>query len=83
MPRQEDRKFEPRLQQEFGSNLRAWRTSRGLTQEQMAEQLDLSARYLRTLETGAGNITLRTMEKVAFALDEDPIEMLAGSRWLQ
>lgn len=49
----------------------------------MAEQLDLSARYLRTLETGAGNITLRTMEKVAFALDEDPIEMLAGSRWLQ
>lgn len=47
----------------------------------MAEQLDLSARYLRTLETGAGNITLRTMEKVAFVLDEDPIEMLAGSRW--
>lgn len=49
-----------------------------MTQEELAEQLGLSARYLRTLETGAGNITLLTMEKVAFALGEDPIEMLAG-----
>ncbi len=47
----------------------------------MAEQLELSARYLRTLETGAGNITLRTMEQVAFSLGEDPIELLAGTRW--
>ncbi|WP_262908346.1 helix-turn-helix domain-containing protein [Brevibacterium zhoupengii] len=81
VPRQENRTFEPRLQRDFGSNLRAWRTSRGLTQEQMAEQLELSARYLRTLETGAGNITLRTMEQVAFSLGEDPIELLAGTRW--
>lgn len=72
--------FEPRLQREFGSNLRAWRTSRGLTQEALAEKLELSSRYLRTLETGAGNITLRTMEQVAYALGEDPIEMLSGSR---
>ncbi|WP_135538682.1 helix-turn-helix transcriptional regulator [Brevibacterium sp. S111] len=78
VPHSEDRKFEPRLQRLFGSNLRAWRTSRGITQEQLAEKLELSARYVRTLETGAGNITLLTMEKVAFALGEDPIEMLAG-----
>lgn len=78
--RDESLSFEPRLQREFGSNLRAWRTSRGLSQEALAERLELSARYLRTLETGAGNITLLTMEKVAFALGEDPIEMLSGSR---
>jgi len=78
VPRQENRKFEPRLQQTFGSNLRAWRKFHGLTQEQLAEKLELSTRYVRTLETGAGNITLLTMEKVAFALGEDPIEMLAG-----
>ena len=52
----------------------------GLTQEALAEKLELSSRYLRTLETGAGNITLRTMEQVAYALGEDPIEMLSGSR---
>lgn len=69
------------MQRDFGSNLRAWRKSRGLTQEQLAEKLELSSRYVRTLETGAGNITLRTMEQVAFSLGEDPIELLTGIRW--
>lgn len=81
MPYQESPQFEPSLQRDFGSNLRAWRKFHDLTQEQLAEMLELSTRYLRTLETGAGNITLRTMEQVAFSLGEDPIDLLAGTRW--
>lgn len=53
----------------------------GLIQEELAEKLELSTRYVRTLETGAGNITLRTMEQVAFNLGQDPIELLTGTRW--
>lgn len=48
-----------------GKNLADLRRSRDLTQEQLAEQLNLSVRYLAALERGERNMTLDTLDSLA------------------
>jgi transcriptional regulator with XRE-family HTH domain len=53
----------------IGSKVAALRKRRGLTQEQLAEHLDVSPGYLRRIERGSENLTLRSLGKLAASLD--------------
>lgn len=70
-----------KLRATLGANVRAERKRRGLTQEGLAEQLDITPRYLAAIERGERNLTLDSIEALAAQLDLDPHSLLApGSR---
>jgi transcriptional regulator with XRE-family HTH domain len=52
----------------LGENVRARRRERGLTQEALAEALDLSVAYVSLIERGGRNPPYTTMVAVAKAL---------------
>ncbi|MEK3923466.1 helix-turn-helix domain-containing protein [Paenibacillus sp. FSL K6-2393] len=53
----------------IGARIRASRISKGLSQERLAELSELNASYIGKIERGEKNITVRSLEKVATALD--------------
>ena len=53
----------------FGRNLARLRSSRGLTQEQLAEHADIHTRYLQKLEGGRGHPSLIVLSRLKSALD--------------
>lgn len=57
------------IARELGERLRAYRTQRGWSQEEMAERADLHTTYIGQLERGEKNATIETISKVAAALD--------------
>jgi transcriptional regulator with XRE-family HTH domain len=63
---------------QLGAHLRSLRTSRGLTQQQMARLAGLPRATWGHLETGAANPTLAVLDKVATAL-QVPIEELTAA----
>lgn len=67
------------LKHRLGRNLRALRASRGLTQEKLAEQLDVTPRYLAGIERGERNLTLDSIDALADALRVEGVALLAGS----
>ncbi|MGV9216369.1 helix-turn-helix domain-containing protein [Arcanobacterium canis] len=70
-----------KLRATLGANVRAERKRRGLTQEGLAEQLDITPRYLAAIERGERNLTLDSIEALAAQLGVDPHSLLApGSR---
>ena len=52
----------------FGANLRRERIRRGLTQERLAEVVDLNPRTIQKIEAGHVNILLTTVLRVQRAL---------------
>lgn len=66
-----------RLRKKFSKNLKAIREKRGLTQEQFAERLGITARYIQTLEgKNCPNVKLDTIDTLSKALRVSPIEFL-------
>lgn len=59
---------ESALKYSLGAQLRAIRRSRGLTQEQLAELLDVTPRYLAGIERGERNLTLDSVDALAAQL---------------
>ena len=57
------------LKQIFGNNLHSYRKLRGLSQEQLAEQLDISVKHLSTMETGKVFASAEMIEKIAKELN--------------
>lgn len=53
------------LLRDVGRRAAELRTERGLTQEEFAVVLRISARYLRRIEAGEKNLTLTTLAKLA------------------
>lgn len=49
----------------LGAQVRDLRRSRGLTQEKLAEQLEMSPRYLAGIERGERNLTLDSVDFLA------------------
>jgi len=45
-----------------------------MTQEDLAEQIPMEIRNLRRVELGTQNVTVKTLVKIARALDCEPIE---------
>lgn len=57
--------------------LREWRKYRGLTQEQLAERIDVTAGAISQLENGIINYTQPTIEALAYALSCEPGDILS------
>lgn len=53
----------------FAFNVRKMRKQRGLTQEKLAELADLDRTYIGLIERGQRNVTIRSIEKIANALE--------------
>ena len=56
--------------------IREWRKHRGLTLEQLADRIDMTASHLSMLERGLRAYTQETLEKIADALQTDAAALL-------
>ena len=61
---------------EFGTVLRTYRLARGMTQEQLSEQLDIVRSYICTLESGKKQPSLTMIFRLATALCIKPGELV-------
>jgi transcriptional regulator with XRE-family HTH domain len=68
------------LRVRLGTALQKHRLRRGLTQAQLAELADLSLKYVGEIERGEANTTLEALERLARAVDWDPMETMDGVR---
>ena len=55
----------------LGENIKKYRLKKGLTQEKLAEIVDLSREYIIRVEMGHKRISLRKLFEIADALDVD------------
>jgi transcriptional regulator with XRE-family HTH domain len=63
------RALSPNLLRRFGRRVRDLRQSRGLSQEDFAEQCGLDRTYIGGVERGERNISLKNIGQIAAALD--------------
>lgn len=68
--------MEGELQLNVGRNLRAYRLARGMSQESFAEVLGVHRTYMGSVERGERNLTLRSVERLAAQIDEEPLTLL-------
>lgn len=54
--------------QNIGNIVRTFRKQKGLTEDQLAEKAGVSRQVLRNVESGAGNPTLATLDKIGVVL---------------
>ena len=57
------------VKQEYGIKIKRMRLNRGLTQEELAEAVDLSQRAMSGIETGENFASAETIDKLVSALD--------------
>jgi transcriptional regulator with XRE-family HTH domain len=67
------------LQRILGRNLRAYRQARGLSQEAFADVLGVHRTYMGSIERGERNLTLKSLEKIATRLNEEPLTFLQAT----
>lgn len=60
-----------RVDQHVGERIRLRRTELGLTQERLAENLEVSYQQVQKYETGANRISASRMFEIAWSLDVD------------
>ena len=68
---------EPALKK-FGSNVRARRDAKELSQEKLAELADLDRTYISSVERGVRNISLLSSLRIAKALKTSVSELCEG-----
>lgn len=56
--------------------IREWRQHRGLTLEQLADRLEVTASHISMLERGQRGYAQETLERLAEALQTDPASLL-------
>jgi CheY-like chemotaxis protein len=57
------------VQKQFGTSVRMWRRRQGFSQEELAERAGLHRTYVCDIERGARNVSLKSIEKLARALN--------------
>lgn len=67
------------IKTEFGQKIRRMRQKQGLTQEQLAELVDVSQRTLSAIETGDSFVTSDTFDKLVLALKTTPENLFSTS----
>lgn len=65
------------VKEELGKKIRRMRLNRGLTQEQLAEAVDVSQRTLSGIEIGENFVTAETLDKILKALNTTTEELFA------
>ena len=64
------------LRETFANNLRRLRNAKGLSQDELAYQADVSRSYLSQIEKGSFHVSLRVIGKLADTLGVEPEEFL-------
>jgi len=64
----------------LGAALQKHRVQRGLTQAELAEFADLSLKYVGEIERGEANTTIEVLERLAAAVQWNPMDALEGMR---
>jgi len=62
-----------------GENIKYYRTTLGMTQEELAERAGINRSYLAGLERGRRNTTLKTVEALAKALGVSTSELVSSA----
>lgn len=66
------------IKQELGEKIKRLRKQRGLTQEQLAEMVDISPRNLSNIEVGVSFVKAETLEKIIDSLNVSTEELFAN-----
>ncbi len=61
---------------QLGQALKQQRQRRKLSQSKLAELADVSDRYIADIEAGKANLTMKVLDRLAAALDWDPLAEL-------
>lgn len=67
------------LKKRLGANIRAYRLQENLSQEKLAQKIDLTPRYLAGIERGERNMTLDSVDALAKRLGVESIDLLTGN----
>ena len=67
------------INKKLGKRIQYLRQQRGLSQEKLAEAIDIATTSLSYVETGRGFMTLATLEKLAKVLDVEIYEIFQFS----
>jgi len=67
------------VKKELGKKIKRMRVNRGLTQEQLAEAVDISQRTLSGIEIGENFVTAETLDKLIKALNTTTEELFSLS----
>lgn len=67
------------INKKLGNRIKYLRIQKGLSQEKLAEAIDIATTSLSYVETGRGFMTLATLEKLARVLDVDLYEIFQFS----
>lgn len=59
----------------FGENIKKYRKQQGLSQEQLAEKLEISTNHLSVIETGTKFVTYKLLEKIIIELNILPASL--------
>jgi transcriptional regulator with XRE-family HTH domain len=62
--------------EEFGANLRAARKRAGLTQQELADRINLTRTSVTNIERGSQRIALHQLFDLAAALGNQPVDLL-------
>ena len=62
----------------IGHNLKNARISKGYTQEQMAEQLNVSCKFLSMIERGVSGVSITNLTNICKVLDIEPNSVFNG-----
>ena len=62
----------------FASNLRRIRHERGMSQDDLAAEAEISRSYLSQIEKGKFHVSLKIIAKLATVLRVEPAEFLRG-----
>ena len=66
------------IKKTLGEKIKRVRKRRGLTQEQLAEMIDIAPRNLSKIEVGSCFVTAETLEKLLVALNVTTEELFAN-----
>ncbi|MEM7532187.1 MAG: helix-turn-helix transcriptional regulator [Chloroflexota bacterium] len=79
------RKFEPDVQQQidsiytrFAHSVRTIRRAKDWTQHELAQRAGMNKTYLVRIEAGDNNVTLKTAQRLACALEVDLLILIQG-----
>ena len=67
----------------IGEQIKFWRQQRSLTQEQLAEKVELTPGFISLMETGKKRASLETLLSVCRALNITTNDLLVGNQIIQ
>ena len=65
------------LRKILASNIKLYRKTLGLTQEKLAEMVNISFNYIALIETGRRFPSIKMLERIAKALKKDTLELFS------